>query len=297
VIAQLLVARHNEPEGLVGRLLGSVPTDDVEAIIADDGSDEPLPSSFLSRWPFPVRYEMLPHRNLSATRNALLDMSDGDVLMFCDADDSFHGEVLPSSVRKMGGADMLTSALLQEGTDGRLFVRHCDPYFCQGKLFSRSFLMGEQIRWDESFPHSGDNYFLWQAIELAGTHVYDARPMYVWRYNPGSVCRRDPHHFRDSQHLHLRSHRLLSANFAGRGREDLARKYAAKLFCEGYAMTRQGWWDPSARYALDVADELRQGLGLRDGALAYDGLEDMLAATCRGRDLMGGFETWLGSLS
>ena len=296
-MTQLLVARHNEPEELVGRLLGSVPTDQLTAIIADDGSDEPLPASFLSRWPFPVRYEMLPHRNLSATRNALLDMSDGDVLMFCDADDSFHGSGLAAAVGKLGDGDMLTSALLQEGPDGTLTVRHRDPYFCQGKLFSRSFLMRERIRWDESFPHTGDDYFLWQAIELAGTHLYEARPFYVWRYNPRSVCRSDPHHFRDSQHLHLRSHRLLSANFAGRGREDLARKYAAMLFCEGYAMTRQGWWDPSARYALDVANELRQGLGLRDVALAYDGLEDMLAATCRGRDLMGGFEAWLGSLS
>lgn len=242
---QILVARYKEPSWMVRRLLDSVAfqqgfdLSDVSVIVCNDG-DYVLPEETFDGYPFEVTYVVMPHRGVSATRNTLLDMSYGEYLMFCDADDCFHDMVGLNVVGEAmrGGFDVFVPAFLEETSDFRYMTRSRDPFFLHGKVFRRAYLMECDIRWDDSFVTSGDNYFLWQSLSLTEDIVYSPTSYYVWKHNPNSVCRVEDDHFLKDYPKHVRTYRLLCGNFLGREREDLATRFACLMVYDAFMFLR-----------------------------------------------------------
>ena len=93
---QILIPQYKETDDIVKPLLDSiaiqqsVPMEEIDAIICNDGSDVFLSQEFLQSYPFKIEYYKEPHRGVSATRNACLDHAIADYVMFCDADDMFY---------------------------------------------------------------------------------------------------------------------------------------------------------------------------------------------------------------
>ena len=62
---------------------------DFRVLIVCDGEDIVLPEGFGSDCPFEVRSITVPHGGISSARNAGLDASQADWIMWCDSDDAF----------------------------------------------------------------------------------------------------------------------------------------------------------------------------------------------------------------
>ena len=93
---QILIPQYNETEEVMRPMLESISTqqgvdlkNDIEVLIANDGSDVKLPLDFLGSFSYPIRYIQCEHSGLPGTRAHLFDEATADYVMFCDADDMF----------------------------------------------------------------------------------------------------------------------------------------------------------------------------------------------------------------
>ena len=92
----ILIPQYQETDTDVKNMLDSIAIqqnvdlkEDVGVIIVNDGSDVFLSEELLSSYPFTIEYYKNEHKGVSATRNACLDHSKAEYVMFCDADDMF----------------------------------------------------------------------------------------------------------------------------------------------------------------------------------------------------------------
>ena len=92
---EILITQYKEPEEVIKSMLDSIAIqqnidfNDINVIIANDGSDIILSKEFLKQYRYNIDYYIKDHGGLSHTRNFLLDKATGDYIMFCDADDMF----------------------------------------------------------------------------------------------------------------------------------------------------------------------------------------------------------------
>ena len=94
---QILIPHYKENPQEIKPLLDSLSIqqsinfNDLSVVIGFDGQDSiPLPEKeWQDLYPFNIKFLHFSHQGVSATRNALLDASEADFIMFCDADDMF----------------------------------------------------------------------------------------------------------------------------------------------------------------------------------------------------------------
>lgn len=113
VFYSLIVPHYNQPQ-LLERLLDSLPQrDDLQVVVADDGSDagcvEQL-QALGAKFPA-VEWVMLPtNRGGGAARNAALGVAKGEFVFFADADDYFCTDTLDALLNekeRWAGADLI----------------------------------------------------------------------------------------------------------------------------------------------------------------------------------------------
>ena len=91
----LLVPIYDEGEEVIKTLLDSVMVQrgvdlsQVGVIVCCDGGTTKLSEEFMERYPFHIEFHMCEHRGISASRNACLEKTDAEYLMWCDCDDAF----------------------------------------------------------------------------------------------------------------------------------------------------------------------------------------------------------------
>ena len=160
----ILVPQYKETDEIVKPLLDSIAVQqsvdfsEIGVIICNDGTDVRLSDELLHSYPFTVEYHLCEHKGVSATRNACLDRSEADYVMFCDADDCFCNSLgLYIVFREMGingGFDTLVSSFIEETRNPQtkevLYVPHeVDSTFVHGKVHRRTFFFhvasGSQI--------------------------------------------------------------------------------------------------------------------------------------------------------
>lgn len=106
----VIIAAYNA-EAWIGEALASINAQSYrqfEVVVADDGSTDATRT--LAR-EAGARVLELPHRGLGATRNAAVDAVASPLLMFVDADDTIHRDMLQSmvAIRDMTGAEVVTA--------------------------------------------------------------------------------------------------------------------------------------------------------------------------------------------
>jgi glycosyltransferase involved in cell wall biosynthesis len=72
--------------------------DDLELVVVDDGSTDDTPAAvepFLDR----VRYVRRPHEGKAASRNAAVQLAQGELIAFCDSDDCWHPDRIERQLR------------------------------------------------------------------------------------------------------------------------------------------------------------------------------------------------------
>ena len=124
---EILIPQYKETEEIIKPLLDSIEIqqnvdlkNDVGVVIVNDGTDVLLSDDFLNKYTYDIKYIKNEHKGVSATRNACLDNSSAEYVMFCDADDMFYnacGLYIVFKEIAAGGFDSLVSVFIEETRD------------------------------------------------------------------------------------------------------------------------------------------------------------------------------------
>lgn len=212
----IIVPHYKEPWNVCKYLFDTISTqrgvlfDNIRVILVNDG-DSILFGSMeeamykLSEYPFTVDYIVKEHAGVSAARNAGLDASDADYVMFCDIDDGFLNNyalhLIFSSMQE--GFDYCISNFIEEtfNADGnpQIVTHNEDLTFMHGKVYRRQFLIDNDVRFDERMTKHEDGYFnmlMYSTTQFVKGKVKKiSTPIYIWRWNNNSVVRSDREDF------------------------------------------------------------------------------------------------------
>lgn len=264
---QILVPHYHETADVIKPLLDSIALqqavdfDQIGVIICHDGEDIPdfvypytVDESFEDNalgfcYPFEIKQMHIPHGGVSAVRNALMDASDAEYIMFCDADDMFYNACgLWMILREIGFGefDSMTSLFVEEvkKEDGTtVFVNHDkDSTFVHGKVHRRQYLIDNEIRWNEALTVHEDSYFNILAQSLTENVKYCPISFYLWKWREGSVCRHDPKYMLKTYHNMIDSNEALVREFQRRGKgHDAEFQTVTMIFNAYYTMNKPEW--------------------------------------------------------
>ena len=256
---QILIPQYNETDEVVRTLLNSIEVqqnvdleNEVGVIICNDGSDTFLSDELINGYTFPIEYYKEPHRGVSATRNACLDRATADYVMFCDADDMFFnacGLYILFREFELGGFDALFSAFIEETRepitkDIVYITRQQDSTFVHGKVYRRSYLKKQKIRWNDKLTIHEDSYFNFLAQHCTKNVKFCPTPFYLWRWRDDSVCRHDPKYILKTYNNMLDSNTELNNEFLRRGMKSNAMFCATNMIYDAYfTMNKKEWID------------------------------------------------------
>ena len=173
-----------------------VDLDDIEVLVGNDGDENPLTIDLFEEYGYAISVYTFPHKGVSATRNALLDMAVGDYVMFCDCDDGFcqtYGLFLIFAKMK-NMPDAIISWFVEESMQKGEFhlIRHeTDMQFVHGKVYKKSFLEDKEIRFKDELLVHEDGFLNTLVATEANTYDSIQNACYVWRWRDDSVARRD----------------------------------------------------------------------------------------------------------
>lgn len=265
----ILVPQYKEDEKVIKPLLDSIAVqqnidfDEIGVIIVNDGTDVHLSEEFLKSYPFEIEYYFNEHKGVSATRNACLDHSKADYVMFCDIDDMFcdvcglfliFNEINHYDENtKQRGFDTLTSVFREEGrhpeTKEIIYINRgqapqIDSTFVHGKVHNRKFLINNNIRWNDSLTIHEDSYFncLCQKLANPMRAKYCPMPFYLWKWRDESVCRHDPKYILKTMPNMLASNTALVEQFIERGRMEDAQFFATSMIFDCYYQINCKQW-------------------------------------------------------
>lgn len=263
---QICVPHYKESAEIIKPLLDSiaiqqnVPFDEIGVIICHDGKDVKdfcftdsinlcgdftLPDSY----PFNIEQIRIPHKGVSACRNACLDYATADYVMFCDADDMFCNVCgMYILFREMEiGFDSLVSMFIEETRDPEnkepMYVNHeMDSTFVHGKVHRRQYLIDNKIRWNDSLTIHEDSYFNILCQNLSENVKYCPTPFYLWKWRDESVCRHDPKYILKTYQNMIDSNDALVDEFSVRGAKDKAAFYTAYMILDAYYNMNKPEW-------------------------------------------------------
>ena len=255
---EILVPQYNEPDAVVKPLLDSIAIqqnvdfNDIGVIICNDGSDTPLSAELIGGYPFDIQYHMEPHRGVSGTRNACLDYSTAEWVMFADADDMLYnacGLWVFFRDAKNDDFDTYVSIFLEESrtadTNVPIYLIHEeDATFVHGKIHRRQYLIDKGIRWNEALTVHEDSYFnvLCQSLTEPERVYHSQTAFFLWKWRADSVCRHDPKYMLKTYHNMIESNDALVTEFNRRELPDKAKFYVALLVFDAYyTMNKPDW--------------------------------------------------------
>ena len=272
---QILIPQYDETDEIIKPLLDSieiqqnVDMDEIGVIIVNDGSGIHLTDEFLNHYSYKIEYYLNEHKGVSATRNACLDHSIADYVMFCDADDMFYSPcALWFIFQEMGveangvkGFDTLISLFVEEtrvaNTDQVLYVNHeMDSTFVHGKVHRRQYLLDKNIRWNDNLTIHEDSYFNILCQNLSTNVKYTPTPLYLWRWRDASVCRHDPKYILKTYRNMIDSNEALVKEFLERKVQNKALFYVAfMIFDAYYTMNKPDWINQENKEYRDLTEK------------------------------------------
>ncbi len=254
---QILVPQYNETDQEIKSLLDSIALqqsvdfDEIGVIICNDGSDIFLSEELLQSYPFKIQYFKEEHRGVSATRNACLDYSTADYVMFCDADDMFYNMcglwIIFNEIENNGGFDSLVSCFSEEsrlpGTSTPVYINHdMDSTFVHGKVHKRKYLIKNNIRWNPELTIHEDSFFNILCQNCSENVKYCPTPFYLWKWRDNSVCRHDPKYILKTHKNMLASNSALIEEFKKRQMLDKVEFYTLFMIFDTYYIMNKPEW-------------------------------------------------------
>lgn len=252
----ILIPSYNEDESVIKSMLDSIAIqqsvdlkNDVGVIICCDGGSFRISDELKSNYPFAIEFYLCEHHGVSATRNACLEHSNAEYVMFNDIDDMFYNACgLWILFREMQtGFDSIVSCFVEETrnpeTKEIVYINHdMDSTFVHGKVHRRQYLLDKHIRFNDKLTIHEDSYFNILAQNLSKDVKYCQTPFYLWKWRDDSVCRHDPKYILKTYNNMLDSNDALIDEFLSRGMSDKAMFYTVFMtFDAYYTMNKPEW--------------------------------------------------------
>lgn len=254
----ILIPQYDETDEVLKNMLDSIAIQqnvnlkkDVGVIIVNDGSDVHLSDELLNSYEFEIEYYLNEHKGVSATRNACLDKSKAEYVMFCDADDMFFNAcglwIIFNEIDNNGGFDSLTSSFIEESRIPKkntptYITREFDSTFVHGKVHRRKYLVDKKIRWDENLTIHEDSYFNIQCQKLSTKVKFCPSPFYLWKWRDNSVCRHDPKYILKTYINMLDSSDACIQQFIKRHKISIAKQLATGMIYDCYFNMNKDEW-------------------------------------------------------
>ena len=250
----ILVPQYKETDEIIKPLLDSIALqqlvnfDDVVVTIVNDGTDVFLTDELLHSYPFKVRYYKNKHEGVSATRQKAFDISNGDYVMWCDADDMFFNMCgLWIIFREMNvGFDSLTSVFIEESrlpNGEHIYInREQDSTFVHGKVHRRKYLIDQNIKWNSSLTIHEDSYFNILCQKCSTNVKYCPTPFYLWKWRDESICRSDFKYILKTYNNMLDSNTALVNELLKRNKYQDAQFYATSMIYDAYFTMNKDEW-------------------------------------------------------
>lgn len=166
---------------------------EITVTVVNDGGNR-LPEFKLDDLGIPVQQLDIPHGGISAARNAGYDNGKEPWVMFCDCDDclaNIYGlqDIMNVLHHDDGRYDLLWNRFYEEHPREILLVPDYKVMvFTHGKVYRRSFLEREQIRFDEHLQWNEDSCYnatIMAHGAMAG-EIQTHAPVYAWIRRPDS---------------------------------------------------------------------------------------------------------------
>lgn len=232
----------------IGRTLHSIAMQanirDISVTIVDDCSPDGGYDDFVERFsPFMEVQEVRTERNggPAVARQTGLDETDGDFVVFMDADDtlfSSHALLILEREIRTGGLDMVGGNFVEELEDGR-YVTHGENWVWMfGKIYRRSFLDRFLIRFNETRANE-DTGFNTLVKALTNHYKFIPQVVYLWHYKRDSITRIDNGVYAfDSGHIgYIENMAWAISEMCARGlNKELIRAEAVTVLCRLYFM-------------------------------------------------------------
>jgi len=264
----ILVPQYKETDRIIKNLLDSIAFQQnidfkrIGVIIVNDGTDIHLSKKLLKSYPFTIEYHLNSHKGVSATRNACLDHSKAEYVMFCDADDMFSsifGLGIVLSEMDRNNLDALYTPFIEECHWGNRIVfnnRVKDHTFVHGKAYRRKYLVKKNIRWNESLTIHEDSYFNYLALKLTKKVKYVEERIYLWKNREDSVCRRDKNYRFNTYVNLLNSNSALVREFIRRKkRKDAILSVTSMIYKAYYDLNDDDWYKEENRDFKYIAEK------------------------------------------
>ena len=226
--------------------------EDVGVILVNDGEENELPAECFEGYPCEIHQLSIPHGGVSAARNAGLDASEADWVMFCDFDDSLSSLFslhLIFCAMQEEKCNLIRSTFTEETQDKdgvmHLVSHDDDAVFIHGKVMRREFLLKENIRFNPKLTIHEDGFFNVLAYTYGReTEQRIQTPIYLWAWNGNSVVRKDKSEdFILDTYSHLMRQRMaLTEEFIKRERVDELMKTVAKTVADSYYDFQKHSW-------------------------------------------------------
>lgn len=291
----ILVPQYKEDESIIKPLLDSIALqqnvdfNDVEVTIVNDGTDVILDNEFLRSYPFKIRYYKNKHEGVSATRQKAFDISNGDYVMWCDADDMFYNMCgLWIIFREMKvGFDSLTSVFVEESRlpNGERFYinREQDSTFVHGKVHRRKYLVDQNIRWNSKLTIHEDSYFNVLAQKCSQNVKYCPTSFYLWKWRDESICRSDFKYILKTYNNMLDSNTALIEELLKRNKQQDAMFYATSMIYDAYfTMNKDEWINQDNKEYRDKTEKR-----FKEYYLTFKVLFDVVDIQSKGMILQG----------
>ena len=254
----LIVTHYKEPWEL-GRkffdmlaLQRNIRFDDVGVILVNDGEENALPEWCFKGYPYRVTQMSIPHGGVSRARNAGLDASRADWVMFCDFDDCFQsvfGLHLIFCGMAEDKCDLLRASFTEETRDDKgvmhLVAHDNDAVFVHGKVMRRQFLVDNGIRFHDKLTIHEDGFFNVLVYTLAKDREQRIQTtIYLWAWNDSSVVRKDraeDYILETYDHL-MRQRMALTEEFIKRQKPEETLMTVIKTVCDSYYDFQQHSW-------------------------------------------------------
>ena len=268
----IIIPHYHESEELMApmfemlRLQRNVAWSDFRVLIVNDGEENALRPDYGADMPFEVTQMSIPHAGVSAARNAGMDRSQAEWIMFCDADDAFLTTTALQTFFKFIADDkvLISCAFYEEAlskTDGRmklLWYTGKDYIFVHGKMFRREWLIANNIRFNDALTLHEDSYFIAMARFLAGKKntVFIKDAMYLWQYNKASETRkRDNFVLETYDHL-CKKNSALADELLRRGMYLQAKGIICRMITDSYVrLNCKSWTTPENRALIRDAED------------------------------------------
>ena len=268
----IIVTHYKEPWEVGKKLFDSIAMqelvnfDDIRVLLVNDGEENEFKELHPYGYPFIIHQMSIPKGGVSKARNAGLDQSDADWVMFCDFDDCFSSIFALHMIfcaMNEDKYDTLWSSFTEETKDPQgnlVLVAHEHDYvFIHGKAHRRQFLVENNIRFHDKLTIHEDVYFNMIAQRVAKPERIASikTPIYCWRWNPNSVVRKDgadDYILLTYDHL-IRQRIALTEAFMERGMNEMLMITVVKTVVDAFYDSQQiSWKDPKNKELVRKAE-------------------------------------------